>query len=64
MLNDYLDSYFDKFKASVWRKKVLHKEDIDLTLKHGLPVLKKLYEKYSGRYAAPGAAKYMQMQEF
>lgn len=61
MFNDYMDSYFDKFKASVWRKKVLHREEIDLVLKQGLAVLKKLYEKFSGKYAAPGANQYMQM---
>ncbi len=64
MFNDYLDQYFDRFKASVWRKKVLHREDIDLALKHGLPVLKKIYEKFSGKYASPGAAHYMSMIEF
>ncbi len=48
----------------MWRKKVLHREDIDLALKHGLPVLKKIYERFSGKYASPGAAHYMSMIEF
>lgn len=43
MFSQYLDPYFDRFKASVWRKKTLHREEIDLTLKHGLGTLKQIY---------------------
>lgn len=48
MFADYLDAYFARFKASAWRKKVLHREEIDLVLKHGLPVLKPIYLRFSG----------------
>jgi hypothetical protein len=64
MLENYLDVYLDKFTASTWRKKVLHQEEIDLALKHGLRVLKDLYIKFSGRFANPGAPKYMSLTEF
>lgn len=64
MFAQYLDTYFDRFKASVWRKKILHREEIDLVLKQGLGTLKFIYQKFSGKFANPGAAKYMSMIEF
>lgn len=64
MFEQYLDVYFSKFKASLWRKKILHTEEIDLSLKHGLKFLKDIYTRFSGRYANPGAPKYMSLSEF
>lgn len=64
MFDQYLEPYFSKFQASVWRKNILHTEEIDLALKHGLRVMKELYYKFSGRFAQPGAPKYMSLSEF
>jgi hypothetical protein len=60
----YLKPFFNKFTAKKWRNEVLHKEEIDLALKHGLRVLKELYGRFSGKFANPGAPKYMSLQEF
>lgn len=64
MLERYLDPYFERFRASVWRKRTLHREEIDLVLKHGLGSLKQIYQRFSGRFAHPSAPKYMSMVEF
>lgn len=63
-MSQYLDTYFERFQASTWRKKFLHREEIDLVLKQGLNTIKSLYQKFSGKFAAPGALKYMSMVEF
>lgn len=64
MIESYLNPYFERFQAANWRKNVLHREEIDLTLKHGIRVLKEIYLKFSGRFANPGAPKYMSLTEF
>ena len=64
LFNDYLIPYWKKFSASYWRRKMLHREEVDLSLKHSLPTLKKVYQKFSGKYASPGAPKYMSLDEF
>jgi hypothetical protein len=43
---------------------VLWNENNDLALKRQYKTLLKLYEKYSGRYAVPGAPKFVSPQEF
>lgn len=64
MYANYLEPYFTRFKAGQWRKDILHQEEIDLALKHGLRLLKELYLKFSGRFASPSAPRYMSVTEF
>ena len=59
-----LDPYFDRFQAPKWRREILHREEVDLALKHGLPFLKLSYQSYSGRFASPGEKKFMSLLEF
>ena len=61
MYSFYLKTYFTRFTAKKWRDKILHQEEIDLVLKHGLRVLKELYLRFSGKFANPGAPKYMSL---
>lgn len=39
-------------------------EECDIVFKRHLKVVHKLYEKYSGKLALPGATKYMCAEEF
>lgn len=50
--------------SHIWRKNELWCEANDLTLKHQYKTIQRLYEKYSGRFALPGAAKFVSPLEF
>ena len=55
---------FQKYDCHKWRKEKLWKEEVDLALKHGLPLLKEIYKKNCGKTALPGAPKFMSLEEF
>lgn len=64
MLNDVVIPYFKQFDSHAWRRKVCWQENVDYVLKKSLPVLKDIFKRNSGRYAAPGAPKFMSLFEF
>jgi hypothetical protein len=64
MLTQSIIPYFKQFDSHAWRKKVCWKEEIDLVFKKSLKLLKQIYGKFSGRYANPGAPKFMSLSEF
>ena len=55
---------FKKYDSHAWRKEKLWKEEVDLALKHALPLLKEIYKKNTGKAALPGAPKFMSLEEF
>ena len=55
---------FSKYDSHRWRKEKLWVEEVDLALKHGLPLLKEIYKKNTGKSALPGAPKFMSLEEF
>jgi hypothetical protein len=56
--------YFKHFDCHKFRREKLWNEECDNTYKRFQKVLTALYTKYSGRYALPGAQKYMSLDEF
>ena len=56
--------YFSQFDCHDWRKKVLWREEVDFTLKISLEPLRKIYTKFIGKNALPGATQYMSLGEF
>jgi hypothetical protein len=64
MFSEFLDTYFAKFDCHKFRKDQLWCEECDLVYKRSLKSLKDLYSKFSGKYALPGAPKYMSLEEF
>jgi hypothetical protein len=56
--------FFKQFDCHQFRKDRLWNEECDNTLKRFLKPINALYTKYSGRYALPGATKYMSLEEF
>lgn len=64
LLGDYLIPYMEKFDTHKWRTKNLWTLELDLAFKHGLEPLKKVYKEYIGKFALPGAPRYMSLQEF
>jgi len=56
--------YFKQYDSHGWRKSVLWREEIDFTLKMSLDPLRKVYQKFIGKNALPGAAQYMSLAEF
>ena len=55
---------FKKYDCHAWRKEKLWVEEVDLALKHGLPLLKEIYKTNCGKAALPGAPKFMSLEEF
>lgn len=60
----YYLPFFKQFDSHQFRKERLWNEECDNTLKRFSKVLTALYSKYSGKYALPGATKYMSLDEF
>ncbi len=56
--------YFKQFDCHKFRKEKLWAEECDNTFKRFPKVLAALYDRYSGKYALPGAPKYMSLDEF
>ena len=56
--------FFSQFDCHKFRKERLWNEECDNTLKRFSKVLAALYAKYSGKFAMPGAQKYMSLEEF
>ena len=62
--DDHLKAYFDKYDTHKWRTTFLWNEHWDYVFKRYMTAVKKIYEKFSGKYAMPGAIKYMSSDEF
>lgn len=56
--------FFKQFDSHHFRRERLWNEECDNTLKRFTKVLTALYTKYSGKYALPGAPKFMSLDEF
>jgi hypothetical protein len=56
--------FFKTFDSHKWRREKLWNEGCDLAYKKFTKALVKLYEKFSGKYALPGAKEYMSLDEF
>ena len=55
---------FSQFDWHKWRKEKLWNEEWDVTYKRNLATFDKIYRNNSGRYALPGATKFMSLDEF
>ena len=55
---------FASTDSHIWRKEELWRDEVDLALKHQYKTIQKLYEKYSGKFALPGAPKFVSPLEF
>eukprot|EP00344_Euplotes_crassus_P009497 CAMPEP_0197018714 /NCGR_PEP_ID=MMETSP1380-20130617/80267_1 /TAXON_ID=5936 /ORGANISM="Euplotes crassus, Strain CT5" /LENGTH=104 /DNA_ID=CAMNT_0042445985 /DNA_START=622 /DNA_END=933 /DNA_ORIENTATION=+ len=64
MFDEHLKEFFEKYDCHRWRKNYLWNEHCDYVFKRYMPAIKKIYEKYCGRFALPGAPKYMSSEEF
>lgn len=64
LLNDHLLPVISKNDSNKWRWEKYVCEDVDLTLKAHLPVLKALFSRYSGRKTLPGYKPFMCLEEF
>ena len=64
MFSEFLEPIFKTYDAHEWRKKKLWVEEVDYALKVGLPVLKEVYKKHTGKISMPGAPKFMCCYEF
>ena len=64
MIEDHLEPFMEQFDCHAWRKRLLWNEECDLIYKKNMKLVQKLYQTYSGRYALPGATKYMSLDEF
>ena len=62
--DDHLSVCFEKHDSNKWRTTQLWNEHWDYVFKRYLTAIKKIYEKFSGKYAMPGATKYMSSDEF
>jgi hypothetical protein len=56
--------YFKTFDCHKFRRERLWTEECDNTIKRFSKVLTTLYDRYSGKFALPGAQKYMSLDEF
>ena len=64
MFNEFLYPIFKTYDSHAWRKKYLWVEEVDYVLKVGLPALREVYKKWTGKFGLPGAPKYMSVVEF
>ena len=62
--DEHLSLYFEKHDSHRWRTTYLWNEHCDYVFKRYMTAVKKVYEKYSGKYALPGTTKYMSSDEF
>jgi hypothetical protein len=60
----YFIPFFSQFDCHKFRRERLWNEECDNTFKRFTKVTTALYSKYSGKYALPGATKYMSLDEF
>lgn len=59
-----LDLHFSKFDCHKWRLEVLWNEENDKIYKWYWPILQYVYKVNSGKYALPGAPRFICMEEF
>ena len=64
MFDEYLEPFFKKFDSHIFRQEKLWCEHCDLAFKRNLNAVKAVYTKFSGKYAYPGAPKFMSLDEF
>lgn len=64
LYNDHLKSNFEKYDCHKWRTTYLWNEHCDYVFKRYMTAVKKIYDTFSGKYAMPGATKYMSSDEF
>ena len=64
LYEETLDPLFSQFDCHRWRREKLWNEDWDLAYKRNLQTFNLIYKKNSGRFALPGATKYMSLDEF
>jgi hypothetical protein len=64
MLEGYIKPVFAATDSHIWRAKHCWTEEADLALKRQYRTAQKLFDKYSGKYAMPGAQKFMSPVEF
>ena len=64
LFNDNLSAFFTQFNCHKWRRERLWNEECDLAYKRNMNTFEKIYRQNSGRYALPGAPKFMSLDEF
>jgi hypothetical protein len=64
LVEENLKPFFSKFDCHKWRRETLWNEKSDLVYKRNMSTFDKIYKKNSGRYALPGATKFMSLDEF
>jgi hypothetical protein len=56
--------FMESIDSNKWRWEKYICEDVDLTLKSYLPILKAVYGQFSGRKTKPGMKPFMSLDEF
>ena len=64
IFNSNLKDFFVQFDCHKWRRERLWNEAWDLAFKRNMATFEKIYKQNSGRYALPGAVRYMSLDEF
>ena len=64
MLDEYIKPIFESTDSHIWRAQHCWTEDCDLSIKRQYRTVQKLYDKYSGKFAMPGAQRFMSPIEF
>ena len=54
----------DGYDSQAWRLQTLWKPANDLAFKHGIATLKRVYIKFTGKFATPSQPRYMSHSEF
>ena len=61
---EHFKPFLEKFDSKTWRNKELWTEEWDTVFKRYHSTLTKVYSKFSGKYALPGAPHFMSIDEF
>ena len=64
IFNENLKEFFSQFDCNNWRTEKLWNEEWDISFKRNMITFEKIYKQNSGRYALPGATRYMSLDEF
>ena len=64
MFEESVLPYMKKFHCETWRTKTIWNEECDNVYKAYMPVIKMIYDQYSGRHSHPGTTPFMALDEF
>ena len=64
IFEEHMKTFFSQFNCHKWRRENLWNEPCDVAFKRHLNTVERIYKANSGRYALPGAPKFMSLDEF